>query len=388
MRWEKPETIIQHLGEEEHLLGAVVPPIFQNSLFTFESADEFEASFQQSSPTKTYNYSRIANPTVDIAEKKIAALEKCEACKLFNSGMAAISSAIFSCIRCNDHIVAVDTCYGPTKSFLSEYLTKFGVETTFVDGSDTEVLFASVRENTKVIYLESPSSILFRLQDFEAITARAKALGISTIADNSYSSPIFQNPAALGVDLVVHSATKYIAGHSDVIAGVVAGTYDRIGALVSQEVQYFGSILAPFPAWLLLRGLRTLPLRMKAHESTGNRLARSIVGHLKLEEIFHVGLEDFPQSPLRDRQMRGTGGLFSFIPKCQHKDALKRFAEKFQIFQMGVSWGGFESLVVPLPYRALDWPSERWVIRLFCGLENPDDLEQDLHQALEFLPSQ
>lgn len=381
-----PETIIQHFAEEEHVKGAVVPPIFQNSLFVFESADEFEKSFDPISNPGKYNYSRTANPTLDIVERKLARLEHCDECKVFGSGMAAISAAILSCVESGAHVVCIDTAYGPTQQFLRDYLPRFGVQTTFVEGLTPDEIFDACRPETKLIYLESPGSIIFRIQDLEAIARFAKGRGIKTAIDNSYSTPLYQTPADFGIDIVVHTATKYLNGHSDVVSGVICCATPHMEKIRSGELPLLGGILGPFPAWLLLRGLRTLKVRLQAHQAAADQVAAYLLAHSKVEHVFHVGLPDHPQRELIAKQMRGYGGLLTFQPKCQDKEALKRFAERLRVYQMGVSWGGFESLCVPLPFKTLSWPEERWLVRLFCGLESPEDLIADLDQAFRDLP--
>ncbi len=380
------ETLIQHLGEESHILGAVVPPIFQNSLFIFDDWDEFRASFSYDGETR-FNYSRITNPTLDLVERKIAALEKMERAKLFSSGMAAISAAIMSCVSQGDHVVCVDTVYGPTRTFLLDYLPKFGITTTMVDGRDPQEWIDATRPETKLFYLESPGSILFRLQDFRPICDFARSKGISTITDNSYATPLFQQPSTMGVDIVVHSASKYFGGHSDVIAGIVATSSERMLKMINGEVALFGGALAPFPAWLILRSLRTMPIRLRAHQETANTVATWVRNRPEILRVHHVGFDDFPQADLRDKQMSGSSGLFSFEPKFTEEIQVRKFCESLRVFRMGVSWGGHESLVVPTWQQPMDWDEAKWVVRLYCGLEHPDDLIADIRQALEAVAS-
>ena len=376
-------TLLQHFAEEEKLHHAVVPPIFHTSLFVYESYDEFSRAMLETPGGPPYHYSRVGNPTLDIVEKKVAMLEKCEAAKVFSSGMAAISCAVLSCIEAGSHVVAVDTCYGVSKFMFDQYLPKFGVTTTYVDGLTPESVLDAIKPETSLVYLESPSSIIFRLQDIEAISKGCREKGVATLFDNSYASPLFQTPAEMGVDIVVHSATKYLAGHSDVTAGVVASSNERIDKLIRNEVMIFGSLLAPFPAWLMLRGMRTLPMRLRHHQESGNAVAAWLEAHKKVEKVFHVGLPSFDQRALFCKQMRGSGGLLTFMPKNQDKDAVIRLVEDLKIFQIGVSWGGFESLAVPICMKPIGWPEEGYVVRLYCGLEDANDLIKDLEQALE-----
>ncbi|MBX7132764.1 MAG: PLP-dependent aspartate aminotransferase family protein [Fimbriimonadaceae bacterium] len=376
------DTMLQHLGEEEHVLGAVTPPIFQTSLFVFETCDEFAASFTIGTEEKRRaNYSRIGNPTVHVVNEKIAALEHCDEGMVFGSGMAAISAAILSEVEAGAHIVAVDTCYGPTKQFITEYLPRFGVSHTLVEGSDPDEILAACKAETKLIYLESPSSIIFRIQDLETVCRAAKERGITTAIDNSYASPIFQTPHDFGVDIILHSATKYLAGHSDVVAGALATDRARMDRIMKGEVALLGAILPPFPAWLLLRGMRTLPVRLRAVQETGNAVAAWLGERPEAAQVFHVGSAKHPQRGLIDKQMRGSTGLLSFEPRCQDFDKLKVFADSLALYQMGVSWGGHESLCVPLTYHPLGWQEQRWLVRLYNGLESPRDLIADLEQA-------
>lgn len=378
------ETLLQHVGEEKVSGSPVAPPIVQTSLFVFETVDELWEA-QAATIEDRFAYSRISNPTLHAVEKKIARLEGTEHCKVYASGMAAISSAIMSCVRFGAHIVALDTCYGPTKQFIQEYLPKFGIESTFVDGLTTESFVQAFRPNTACVYLESPASIVFRTLDLRAIANEAKRIGATTIHDNSYASPIFQQPASMGVDIVVHSATKYLGGHSDVVAGALCTDSIRMSKIIADETALFGGALPPFPAWLLLRGLRTLPLRMAHAQIAGNQVANWLRNRSEVERVFHIGNEDREDRRLIDAQMSGSTSLLSFVPNKQDMDSIKRFVERLQIFQIGVSWGGFESLVVPIFYHPVDWPSAQWVIRLYVGLESVEDLLEDLEQAFEEL---
>lgn len=381
---DRPETLIQHLAEESHDRAAVVPPIYQTSLFAYEDVASFKKSFRADEPD-FHNYSRVSNPTLDVAEKKIAALEGTERCRLFSSGMAAISAAILSCVRTGSHVVCVDTVYGPTRQFLTDYLPRFGVSVTFVDGRDPLDFERATTEATTLYYLESPSSILFRLQDLAAVAAIAKARGISTICDNSWASPVYQQPAKHGVDIVVHSATKYLGGHSDVVAGALCTDSKRFTKILNDEISLLGAALPPFPAWLILRGLRTLPIRLKAVGETAMSVAQFLQGRSEVAEVFYVGLPGYPQAELRDRQLGGVTGLVSFVPVVQDEDKIVAFVEALRLFQIGVSWGGHESLAVPLDQKPLDWPERKRLVRLYCGLEHVDDLIADIDQAMRHL---
>ncbi|HQU18135.1 MAG TPA: PLP-dependent aspartate aminotransferase family protein [Fimbriimonadaceae bacterium] len=377
------DTVLQHYAEEGQPFGAVVPPIYQSSLFSFEDIDDFAAALSESPPGPPFFYSRIGNPTVDIVERKIAKLEGAEACKLIGTGMGAITMAIFSVVKSGSHCVVVDTCYKPVRQLFETMLARLGVTATFVDGRCPETVFEAVRPETDLIYLESQSSILFRLQSIEAITAFARQRGIVTVIDNTYSTPLYQSPLAMGVDILVHSATKYLAGHSDVTAGAICTSAERVAGMLKEEVNFLGSAIGPFPAWLVLRGLRPLSLRLPRHESTANSLVGWLQDHPRVKGVNHTSLADFEQRELFLKQMKGSAGLFSFELKDGSEAAVRSFVRALRLFKLGVSWGGFESLVVPVLMHPLDWPEPRWVIRLYCGLESPDDLIRDLARGLE-----
>lgn len=380
------DTLLQHLGEEKHHLGAVTPPIFQTSLFVQDDFDRFRGKLQNvATDERNYVYSRTGNPNMTMVEKKLAMLEGTESALVFASGMAAITAAILHCVRAGDHVVCVDTSYGPTRSFLTEYLPSLGVETTYVVGNDSEEIFEATRENTKLIYLESPSSVLFRVQDFAAVTEFARERGIKTITDNSNCTPIFQNPSAMGVDIVVHSATKYLAGHSDVVAGVVCSSAETCTEIEVREGQWFGGRLAPFDSWLLLRGMRTLRLRVEEAERQGRKLFEFLKGRDEVAEIFYTGDPNHPQKDLIAKQQTGHTSLVTIIPKRQEEEAVKQFLEGLNVFQMGVSWGGYESLAAPIFGKPMDWPEDKWAIRFYAGLEDMEDLTEDISAGIGVL---
>ena len=381
----KLSTLLQHYGEEEKIKGAVTPPIFQNSLFVFDDSRELAGYLSDPTIDDPAVYSRISNPTLEVVEKKMAMLEGTESAKVFSAGMMAITAGAMSTLEQGAHVVAIDTNYGPTVSLFGEYLPRFGVTTTFVDGRNTDELIEAIKPETKLVYLESPSSAFFRLQDLEAIAAECRKRGIATMCDNSYSTPILQQPSKFGIDMVVHSASKYLGGHSDITAGVLCASRDRISTLFKPagELPLLTGSLAPFSAWLLHRGLRTLQLRVRAHEASANRVAEWLSENPGVDVVHHPSLPGYAQRDLFLKQMRGSGGLFSFEPKRQDQEKTFDFVNALQIFQRGVSWGGYESLVVPMLRQPMDYVEPRNVIRLYCGLEDPDDLITDLERAFK-----
>lgn len=374
------DTLLQHLGEDDKVLGSVVPPIFQVSTFVFPDQASFSAA--GADPLNNCSlYSRVGNPSLHVAEQKIAMLEGAERCKLIGSGMGAITAAVMSTVEAGSHVVAIDGCYGPVKDLVTDYLARFGVTHTFVDGTCADEVIDAIRPETTLVYLESPCSLIFRLQDLRRIGTACREKGVTTIIDNTYSTPLYQNPIEMGIDIVVHSASKYIGGHSDVIAGAICSSEKIMDRILKKEIALLGSILAPFPAWLITRGLRSLKLRLKAHEAAGNEVAGWLEEQHWVDRVHHVGLRSFPQRDLFVRQMRGTGGLISFEPKNQSPEAADRFVDNLKLYQLGVSWGGYESLVVQSVVHPLGSKEARKVIRLFCGLEDPEDLMTDLTQA-------
>jgi cystathionine beta-lyase len=390
------ETLCAHFAEDPSKFhGAVIPPIFQNSLFTFPTYEERATNYQLE-PTEIeeaaggvsrfYDYTRVTNPTTDIVERKIAALEGAEMARCFASGMGAIAAAIFSCVRAGAHVIAPQTVYGPTRQLLQDYLKRFQVSVTFVDGADPADYEGALRPETTLLYLESPSTVVMRQQDLEAVAQIAKRQGAATICDNSWASPYFQNPLHFGVDLVVHSATKYLGGHSDIVAGVVAGSRERIHRLAMEECCLLGATLDPFAAWLLLRGIRTLPIRMERHQQNAKAIASWLCEHPAVAEVYYPGLPGDPQASLTAKQLRGTSGLLSLRLKRSTREAAARFVNRLRYFQIGCSWGGFESLALPMALpaeRVGGVPGETlWFVRLHIGQEHLEDLQKDLDQAL------
>ncbi|MEM8930748.1 MAG: aminotransferase class I/II-fold pyridoxal phosphate-dependent enzyme [Acidobacteriota bacterium] len=387
----RSETDLMHHGEDRRgHHGAVVPPIYQNSLFTFESWDAIDTAFDHR--TDSFLYSRASNPTVALAEAKLARLAGGEKARLFASGMGAIAAAVLHCVDAGDHVVAVKNLYGPANNLLNVYLRrKMGIETTFVVGDDLDELAAALTERTRLIVLESPSSAVFGLQDIAAIAALARERGLRTLIDNTWATPIFQRPLDLGIDLEVHSASKYLCGHSDTVAGVVIGRARDIDRITVEEGELLGAKAAPIEAWLLTRSLRTLPLRMRQHQANAMAVATFLEAHPKVRRVRYPGLASFPQAELARRQMLGFSGLLGFELATDDLDAIRRFFDGLDVFQIGVSWGGHESLIyAPAISYLKELPPERFAalgialgdMRVSVGLEDVDDLVDDVTQAL------
>ena len=375
------ETICVHFGEDRAAqLGAAAPPLYQCSTFTYPDCE----SFLNRDPAidGRFDYTRTGNPTTAILESKLAELEKGEACRAFGSGMAAISGAILSCVKSGDHIITISTVYGPTRRFLTEYLPKFGIETTFVRGTEVDQFKAAIRPTTRLIHLESPSSLFFEMQDLAAVAELARARRITTSIDNSNPSPFFQNPGAMGVDLVIHTASKYIGGHSDLVGGLVVGSRERIKAIGSLEGELLGAVSDPFNSWLMLRGLRTLGVRMERHFKSAMAIARFLEMDARVAYVYYSGCESHPQARLAAKQMRGHGCLLSLELREATRERTFAVVNALKLFGIAVSWGGYESLAIPIHATDPATEKKKWMIRLSIGLETLEDLKADLYQAL------
>jgi len=379
--------ILNELGEErENYFNAVSPPIIQTSNFTFKTVSDFRAALSEEFDAALY--SRGNNPTLNILRQKLAALDGAEDALVFSSGVAAISVPILAMLKQGDHIVSVENPYSWTIKLFNNLLPKFGIETTFVDGTDPATIKNAIRPETRLIYLESPNTFSYELQDLQAIAEIGRAKGILTMIDNSYCGPLFQQPIKLGIDLVAQSATKYIGGHSDVVAGVLTGKRDLIKRIFDNEFMNIGPSLSPHSAWLLIRGLRTLPLRMQRSFETAKTLTEWLAKHPNVDKVLWPFGPDFKQAALAKKQMLGCGGMFSFTLKEPSVEKIEVFCNKLQHILMAVSWGGHESLIIPsiagVPLAAYTVENPRQqLIRMYVGLEDADYLIRDLEQALK-----
>jgi cystathionine beta-lyase/cystathionine gamma-synthase len=377
--------IINHLGEERgKYFNSIAPPIFQTSNFAFKDVNELKEALADEK--NCHIYSRGNNPTLDILCRKVAALEETDEALAFGSGMAAISSAIISFVSSGDHIICVRNNYSWTNVLLKKFLPRFGVETTFVDGRNTGNFEKAVRKNTKLIYLESPNSFTFELQDIGSVAGFARKAGLITLIDNSYSSPLAQSPAALGIDIVLHSASKYLGGHSDVVAGMVCGSSENISRIFNNEYLGLGGILSPFNAWLILRGLRTLQARIDRISATTVKVLGYLEKHDQIQEVLHPLSPQHPQYELARKQMLKPTGLFSVRLKHTRRDKIELFVNSLRQFIIGVSWGGHESLVFPAISFDNETTREGYsnnLVRFYLGLDDPESLIKDLDQAFE-----
>ncbi len=378
--------IINELGEErENYFNAVAPPIIQTSNFAFDTVADLRKAFEDE--MAGYLYSRGINPTVDILRKKLAALDGAEDCLVFNNGAAAIFAAVLANVKTGDHIVSVAKPYTWVQRMFDIILPRFGVHTTYIDGRKIENWQNATKTNTTFYYLESPNSWDFALQPIKEVATFAKSKSIITLLDNSYCTPIYQNVIALGIDMAMQTATKYIGGHSDTLGGVLSGTHSMIKKIFDSEYMNIGSGIQPFNAWLMIRGLRTLPVRLKQITNTTHEVLSFIKNHPKVKSVIFPFDESFPQYKLAKQQMTGACGLFTFILKSKKIGEIENFCNSLQHIIMAVSWGGHESLVIPkcAGLQVSDFNPENIehrYIRMYVGLEDPEYLIKDLEQAL------
>jgi cystathionine beta-lyase/cystathionine gamma-synthase len=363
--------------------GPLSTPIYQTS--TFEVTDMEEQV--RATPTDHF-YTRYGNPTHTVAENAIAELEGAESALLFASGMSAITTTILALTKARDHIVAQRDIYGGATKFFTQWLPKFGVEVTLVDTTDYQQHAKAIRPNTKILHLESPTNPTLRVVDLKKVAAVAKQHGITTLIDSTFATPINCRPAEFGIDLVMHSGTKYFGGHADLICGIVAGRRDLIDTIHGTRTT-LGCNMDPHAAWLLLRGIKTLAVRVHRQNDNALRVAQFLKGHPKVRSVSYPFLEGHPQRALAMEQMRGGGGVLSFEVEGTGEDAC-RFAEALNLFTLAPSLGGVESLVtIPvITSHAMIRPEERekmgvteQMVRLSVGVEHVDDLIADLEQA-------
>jgi methionine-gamma-lyase len=385
------ETIAVHAGEDpKQFAGAISVPVFNASVFAFNDADE--ASAIHNNETPGWFYGRLGNPTQDALERAICELEHGENALAFASGMAAVTGAILTAVRSGDHIIAPASHYATTGSFLDYLATDFGVAVTYIDQTDPENYRTAMRPETKVFYLETPSNPTLMISDLEAIARIARENGVTTICDNTFATAFNQTPLDLGVDIVLHSATKYLGGHSDLTAGVIVGNREFVEKARLKTTKLFGGNIAPQTAWLVLRGIKTLALRMERHNSNAQRIAGFLAEHPRVVAVNYPGLESHPGHDVAKRQMRGFGGMISF--DVGTVEAGKKLLNQVKLCTLATSLGGVETIIqhsasmthagVPRDERLKAGIGDG-LIRLSVGIENADDLIDDLDQALQIL---
>ncbi len=378
--------ILTELGEDRaQYFNAVAPPIVQTSNFAFETVADLRRAFEDE--MSGYLYSRGLNPTVDILRKKLAALDGAEDALVFANGAAAIFAGAISSVKAGDHIISVRNPYTWAQKTFDVILSRFGVTTTYIDGTRIENFEAALQPNTSFIYLESPNSFTYELQPIAEVAQLAKANNITTLIDNSYCTPLYQKPIEMGIDLCMQTATKYISGHSDTLGGVLTGSHERLKKIFDSEYLAIGSGISPFNAWLLLRGLRTLPMRLERISQSTQKVLAYLKSHPKTGPLLFPFDDGFPQQQLARQQMKGACGLITFTLKGGTAESITAFCEGLQHFLMAVSWGGHESLILPkaagIPLKDFDKNNiTHQYIRMYVGLEDADYLIKDIEQAL------
>lgn len=373
-----------HAGQRpDPTTGAIMPPIYQTSTYVQPALGE---------PIAGYEYARVTNPTRHALEANVAALESGRHGIAFGSGLAAIE-AIVKKLSAGDHVVSEENTYGGTTRMFRTILARLGIEFTFIDSRDPDAIRKAIRPETRLLYLETPTNPMMRLTDLEAAVAISREHGIPTCVDNTFASPYNQRPLELGIDLVVHSATKYLNGHSDVIGGIAVTSNDEWAEHLYYMQKAAGAVPGPMDAWLTLRGTKTLAVRMEAHNRNGQALAEWLEGHSKVEQVYYPGLTSHPQHELARRQMKGFTGMISI--ELGGMDRARAVVQATRVFALAESLGGVESLIghpavmthasVPPERRAAMGISDG-LVRLSVGIEDIEDLREDLAQALDAAP--
>jgi cystathionine beta-lyase/cystathionine gamma-synthase len=373
------ETLVLHTGNEiDQQFGALSVPIYQVTTFLQDVHGN----------TRGFEYSRSGNPTRDALEKAFAQLEHGKRGLAFGSGIAAIS-AVFMCFNSGDHFIVSDVVYGGTYRLLTKILNRMGMTVTFVDTSNLAAVEAAITPATKAVFVETPTNPMMAVSDIKAITAICRGRGLRFIVDNTFMSPYWQNPLLLGADIVVHSATKYLGGHSDVLAGLVVTATEELGEEVHFIQKAMGGVLGPQDSWLLMRGIKTLAVRMEKHERNANTLARWLGTLPGIAKVYYPGLETHPQHRLAKAQAGGFGGMISF--ELTSPELAEHFLSRLKLIALAISLGGVESLIcLPAKTTHASFPAELLdalgindrLVRLSVGIEHVDELKQDILQAL------
>ena len=368
------------LSDNEHSFSAVNPPIFQSSIFSFNTIEDYID--YKDKLNQAYCYTRGNNPTCKILEQKLAALDQAEQCRVFSSGMGAISAALFSILKKGDHVLVLNNVYGPTLDYLN-FMERYGVSFEVVAVEEISQLEQLVKVNTKVIYTESPATMTFETIDLRGLAQFAKAREIITIIDNTCLTPLLQKPLMLGIDIAVYSLSKYTGGHSDIIAGAVVTSQKLMTNIDKYGYKLSGSVLSPNDAFLLLRGLRTLPLRLEALAQTTTQVIDYLSEHPQIKTIYHPLSYCGEQKNIYQKQTSGYAGLFSIKLVNNKTKQIRNFINRLKTFNIAVSWGGFESLVMVKDINELRKAvSDEVIIRFSLGLLDAKTIIQDLEQAL------
>ena len=385
----RPETLLAHLGRDPKAqFGAVNTPVYHASTLLFDSVDAHEEAGRNRWMKGHSSYGRGGTPTTFAFEETVAQLEGAYGAVAVSSGLQAIAVALLSFARAGDHILVPDSIYYPGRKICEELLRERGIETTFYDPTIGAGIAALIRDRTSLIYLESPGSLTFEVQDVPAIAAAARAAGVVTIIDNTWATPLFLRPLDLGVDLSLHAATKYIVGHSDAMLGVIA-TREEHYEKVRRTSQQLGCAAAPDDVYLGLRGLRTLAVRLERHQKNALCLAEWLQQRPEVDRLLYPALPQDPGHGIWKRDFKGASGLFGVVLKPCARPSVTAMIDGMAFFGIGASWGGFESLMIladPRPIRtATQWAEPGPVVRIHAGLEHSDDLIHDLEAGFDRL---
>ena len=384
------DTKVVHGGQKpDAVTGALTPPIYQTSTFAFKDAQHGARLFK--GEEEGYIYTRVGNPTIDLLAKKIALLESAEAGVVFASGLAAIFSTIISLAGSGDNVVSDDTIYGGTYSQFTQVLSRLGISVTFLDATDLSQVEKAIKGNTKLIFTETPTNPTLKIIDIAGCAQLAHRHKIPLVVDNTFATPYLQRPIELGADIVVHSMTKYLGGHGDLIGGVTVGKGDYIGRLREETATEVGASISPFNAWLTLRGLKTLSVRMERHSANALQVAKFLQSHPKVERVYYPGLSTHPGHELAKQQMGGFGGMVGFDVRGG-REAGQTLMNRVELCTLAVSLGDADTLIEhPASMTHSTYTEEECLqvgirpgfVRLSVGLESPRDLIADLDQALK-----
>lgn len=387
-KWQQATQVI-HAGHQRDAMGALVSPLYQSATFAFENTEQGSARF--AGEQQGYIYTRLGNPTTAELERKLAILEGSEAAAATASGMAAVSAALLTHLCCGDHLVAAKAVYGCTFALMTTQLSKFGIEVTLVDFNDVDEIKRAIKPTTKVLFCETPVNPHLDVYDLTAIAGIAKQHHLVSIVDNTFMTPLLQQPIALGINMVVHSATKYLNGHGDVIAGIVCGSEEMIAKLKTEILKDIGAVLSPHDAWLILRGLKTLDVRVARHCDNAQVIAEYLDKHPQISRVYYPGLSHHSGHHLIGSQMRRAGGVVAFELDSGFDGAVA-FVNRLKLFTIAVSLGDAESLIQhPASMTHSPYSFEERVVagisdsllRISVGLEAVEDIISDLRQALE-----
>ncbi|WP_029006757.1 cystathionine beta-lyase [Azospirillum halopraeferens] len=383
MKDAKQDTVIAHAGRDPHgNFGIVNPPVYHASTVLFPTLEALEASDR--APFDGVNYGRIGTPTSAAFETAVAEVEGGYRAVTAASGLAAIATALSAFTKAGDHILISDSAYGPTRRFCNEVMARYGVETQYYDPRIGAGIATLIRPETTVVYLESPGSLTFEVQDVPAIAAAAKAAGATVLMDNTWATPLYFKPFEYGVDVSIHAATKYLVGHADAMLGLLVCN-EASFLPVKRTAVRFGTCAGPDDLYLGLRGLRTLSVRLKRHHETGLALAQWLAGRPEVRRVIHPARPDHPDHALWRRDFSGASGLFAALLRPVPKSALAAMLDGMELFGLGYSWGGFESLLLPVhpaaSRTATAWAESGPLLRVHAGLEDPDDLIRDLERG-------